>query len=190
MRLTKYEYEHNKDGTRKFYRISEGYLPPVLRIIYICGMYFLIIHSIIDIFIYKNYNLYLNLFAVLISIILMIFALWHNPLFIVRLLIHLPYKIFSKKTFHKELVNKLESDYKNVIELEKKLHVSKLRISFYNPQKIIFLKNDKKGYVTAKKVCIGNSENYNDCSICNSSSNYINYLKNSISELYKKTKDK
>lgn len=185
MKLTKYEYKHNPNGNRKIDRLS-NYFPPKIRIIIICVMYITMLFILLDIFIFNNFGLLVEMINLLIIVIVSIFVLEHNPLFILSFLILALYYIFSKNSVHKKMVYNLLNDYRNVIAFEKKNNISNVRISFLDPQKILYSKNDKRGYISLKYVKLDEKVVANEYSNYEKTTDYIHYLKFIITELYKK----
>lgn len=185
MKLTKYEYKHNPNGNRKIDRLS-NYFPPKIRIIIICVMYITMLSILLDIFTFNKFDLLVEMINLLIIVIVSIFVLEHNPLFIVAFLIRVLYYVFSKQSIHKQMVFNLLKDYRNIIDFEKKLYISNVKISFLNPKKIIFSKNNKRGYISLKCVKLDKKVVVNDCSKYIKVTDYIHDLKSIIAELYKK----
>ena len=140
MKLTRYEYKHNPNGNRKIDRLGD-YFPPMIRIIVICVMYITMLYILLDIFIFNEFDLLKEMIQLLIIVIVSIFVLEHNPLFIVAIGIRLSYYLFTRNNVHKEIVYNLLNDYRNIIAFEKKINISNVRISFLNPQKILYSKN-------------------------------------------------
>jgi len=186
MKLTRYEYKHNPDGKRKADTLSiVNYFPPYHRLITICILYLLGIYIGLEIFLFKNSNVIQNIIELLIIILFSIFVIEHNPLYIILLINKSICFIFTKNNVHKRLVYKLLNNYKNIVDLENKVHISKVRISYINTLKIIFYKNKMKGYVSLKKISLKNKTINNNFSLIEKEGEYIRYLKESISELYK-----
>ena len=183
MKLTKYEYKHNPNGNRKIDRLS-NYFPPKIRIIIICVMYITMLFILLDIF--KNFNIVASIIEIVVVILFSVFVIEHNPLFIVSFLIRALYYIFSKNSVHKKMVYNLLNDYRNVIAFEKKNNISNVRISFLDPQKILYSKNDKRGYISLKYVKLDEKVVANEYSNYEKTTDYIHYLKFIITELYKK----
>lgn len=183
MKLTKYEYKHNPNGNRKIDRLS-NYFPPKIRIIIICVMYITMLFILLDIF--KNFNIIASIIEIVVVILFSVFVIEHNPLFIVSFLIRALYYIFSRNSVHKEIVYNLLKDYQNVIAFEKKNNISNVRISFLDPQKILYSKNDKRGYISLKYVKLDKKVVANEYSNYEKTTDYIHYLKFIITELYKK----
>ena len=70
--------------------------------------------------------------------------------------------------------------------MRKKNNISNVRISFLDPQKILYSKNDKRGYISLKYVKLDEKVVANEYSNYEKTTDYINYLKFIITELYKK----
>lgn len=189
MKLTRYEYKHNPDGKREVNRISD-YYPPLLRLIIICVSYAVVIYIGLDMFIFKKFNIVASIFEIVVVILFSAFAIEHDPLFIVSFLIRALYYIFSKNSVHKKLVRYLLKDYRNVISIENKLNISNVKISFFNPSKIIYYKNGKRGSVSPKYVKLEGEILLNEYSNCENEYDYIKYLKITIKEIYKNFKEK
>ena len=189
MKLTRYEYKHNPDGKRVVNRISD-YYPPLLRLIIICVSYAVVIYIGLDMFIFKKFNIVASIFEIVVVILFSAFAIEHDPLFIVSFLIRALYYIFSKQRAHKKLVRYLLKDYRNVISIENKLNISNVKISFFNPCKIIYYKNGKRGSVSPKYVKLDGEILLNEYSNCENEYDYIKYLKITIKEIYKNFKEK
>lgn len=185
MKLSRYEYKHNPDGERVVNRISD-YFPPLLRSIIICVLYAVVIFICLDMFIFKNFNIISTIIDIVVVILFSVFVIEHNPLFIVSFLIRALYYIFSKNSVHKKMVYNLLNDYRNVIAFEKKNNISNVRVSFLNPQKILYSKNDKRGYISLKYVKLDEKVVANEYSNYEKTTDYIHYLKFIITELYKK----
>ena len=185
MKLTRYEYKHNPNGDRKIYRLS-NYFPPLIRVIIICVMYITMLFILLDIFVFNKFDLLVEMINLLIILIVSILVLEHNPLYIVALMIRLSYYLFSKKNVHKEMVYNLLNDYRNIIAFEKKINISNVRISFFNPQKILYSKNGKRGYISIKRVKLDNKTFPNEYLNYKKETDYVFYLKSIVSELYKK----
>lgn len=184
MKLTRYEYKHNPNGDRKIDRLS-NYFPPLIRIIIICVMYITMMFILLDIFIFNKFDLLVEMINLLIIVIVSIFVLEHNPLFIVAIGIRLSYYLFSRNNVHKELVYNLLKDYRNIIAFEKKISISNVRTSFFNPLKILYSKNGKRGYISLKWVKLYEKVVANEYSNYKKQTDYIHYLKLIITELYK-----
>ena len=189
MKLTRYEYKHNPDGKRVVNRISD-YYPPLLRLIIICVSYAVVIYIGLDMFIFKKFNIVASIFEIVVVILFSAFAIEHDPLFIVSFLIRALYYIFSKQRAHKKLVRYLLKDYRNVISIENKLNISNVKISFFDPRKIIYYKNGKRGSVSPKYVKLEGEILLNEYSNCENEYDYIKYLKITIKEIYKNFKEK
>ena len=101
-------------------------------------------------------------------------------------LIRALYYIFSNNSVHKKMVYNLLNDYRNVIAFKKKNNISNVRISFLDPQKILYSKNDKRGYISLKYVKLDEKVVANEYSNYEKTTDYIRYLKFIITELYKK----
>ena len=84
------------------------------------------------------------------------------------------------------MVYNLLNDYRNVIAFKKKNNISNVRISFLDPQKILYSKNDKRGYISLKYVKLDEKVVANEYSNYEKTTDYIRYLKFIITELYKK----
>ena len=190
MKLTRYEFKRNPDGDRKPSNLFSEYLPPVTRIIVICVLYALLLLVILDIFIFNTLNLIEELTFLSVLLLYTIFVVEHNPLFIFGLMIRIIYYIFSKQRAHKKLVRYLLKDYRNVISIENKLNISNVKISFFNPRKIIYYKNGKRGSVSPKYVKLDGEILLNEYSNCENEHDYIKYLKITIKEIYKNFKEK
>lgn len=185
MKLTRYEYKHNPNGDRKIDRLS-NYFPPLIRVIIICVMYITMIYILLDIFIFNKFDLLVEIINLLIILIVSILVFEHNPLYIFAFAIRLSYYLFSKNNVHKEMVYNLLKDYRNIIAFEKKNNISDVRISFLNPQKILYSKNSKRGYISLKCVKLAEKVVSNEYSNYKKETDYILYLKSIITELNKK----
>ncbi len=189
MKLSRYEYKHNPDGKRVVNRISD-YFPPLLRSIIICVLYAVVIFIGLDMFIFKKFNIVASIFEIVVVILFSAFVIEHDPLFIVSFLIRALYYIFSKQRAHKKLIRYLLKDCRNVISIENKLNISNVKISFFNPSKIIYYKNGKRGSVSPKYVKLDGEILLNEYSNYQNENDYIKYLKITIKEIYKNFKEK
>lgn len=184
MKLTKYEYKHNPNGNRKIDRLS-NYFPPKIRIIIICVMYITMLSILLDIFTFNKFDLLVEMINLLIIVIVSIFVLEHNPLFIVAIGIRLSYYLFTRNNVHKQIVYNLLKDYRNIIAFEKKISISNVKISFFNPLKILYSKNGKRGCISPRWIKLNEKVVTNEYSNYKKQMDYIHYLKLIIAELYK-----
>lgn len=187
MKLTRYEYTHNPDGTRKYIRLG-SYFPPRMRVIYICVIYVVMFGFLFNIFRLNKTNLLVEIIKLLIIFIVPIFVFEYNPFYIFSFMIRLLYRIFSKQSVHKKLVYSLLSDYRNIVDFEKKLYITKVRISFFNPKKILYSKNNKRGYISLKCIKFDKKVVTNEYLKCENDTDYISYLKSATVKLYRDIK--
>ena len=119
MKLTKYEYKHNRFGNRKVYRLG-AYFPPVAIIFMIVIVNIVTILTIFDIVYSKNIPLINNIICLLLIIIFSFLVIEYNPLFIFSIIKRGICYIFSKNNHQKKLIYSLLRDYNNIINFEKK----------------------------------------------------------------------
>ncbi len=184
MKLTKYEYKHNRFGNRKVYRLG-AYFPPVARIFMIVIVNIVTILTIFDIVYSKNIPLINNIICLLLIIIFSFLVIEYNPLFIFSIIIRGICYIFSKNNHQKKLIYSLLRDYNNIINFEKKMGITDVNISFFNPFKIYFKKNGKKGSITIKIIKCGKTTEKNQMTDYKKYNDYIFYLKTEIIKVYK-----
>ena len=79
----------------------------------------------------------------------------------------------------------LLKDYRNIIAFEKKINISNVRTSFFNPLKILYSKNGKRGCISPRCVKLNEKVVANEYSNYKKQMDYIHYLKLIITELYK-----
>ncbi len=189
MRLTKYEYTHNKHGDRKVDRLG-AYFPPIARIVTISIIYIYIVFLLIDILFYNRFTMVNNFIHLSLVLIFSVLVLEYNPFFFISFIIRIIIYIFLKNSNHKKLVYYLLKDYRNIVDFEKQVGISNVKISFFNPIKISFKKSNKKGYISLKKIKVGNTYFENEYHSIENEKKYIMFLKEMIKNLYKETKQK